>query len=88
MKQFTWVFLLLLLGCATVPYTKRHQLSLVSQADEIKFGQDAYVEVLKKNPPVTDAAVKAGYAPLGPALPRQLISPILSGNLTSFLEKR
>lgn len=40
----------LLNGCATVPYTKRHQFNLVSDADEQKLGTEAYQDVLKKTP--------------------------------------
>src|SRR5215468_11315001 len=46
------VFLLsaLLVGCQTVEYTGRSQLSLVSEGDEKKLGVDAYEDILKKTP--------------------------------------
>ncbi len=38
---------LILWGCASVPYTGRRQMLLVSGAEEIKMGQEAYAKVLK-----------------------------------------
>ncbi len=40
----------LLAACATVQYTGRHQFNLVSESDEMKMGDEAYADVLKKNP--------------------------------------
>lgn len=42
--------LLLVVACATVPYTKRHQFNMVSPQDEAKLGEQAYAEVLNKTP--------------------------------------
>lgn len=41
-------------ACSTVPYTKRHNLMLVSEAEEKKMGEQAYAEVLKTNKLNTD----------------------------------
>lgn len=45
----------ILAACATVPYTNRHQLNLVSEPEEAKLGQDAYADALKKSPVTTNA---------------------------------
>jgi predicted Zn-dependent protease len=42
--------LILFTACATVPYTQRHQFNLVSNEQEAKLGDDAYKEILAKNP--------------------------------------
>ncbi len=44
-------------GCATVPYTNRTQLMLVSQSQEAKLGLAAYQEVLKQSSVVHDPQV-------------------------------
>ena len=38
-----------LTACATVPYTKRHQINLVSAKQEMQMGNEAYAQVLKEN---------------------------------------
>lgn len=40
---------LYLAGCATVPYTNRHQLLLISPDDEMQMGAKAYTDVKQKN---------------------------------------
>jgi len=51
MKKYFGIGLaLVLVACATVPYTKRHQFNLVSQEQEDQLGLQAYDEVLKKTP--------------------------------------
>jgi predicted Zn-dependent protease len=45
---------LLLYGCATTPITGRHQLMLVSEAQETALGVQAYREVLQKEPVTRD----------------------------------
>ena len=42
-------FLLLLVACATVPYTNRKQFNLLSSKEEIELGTQAYREVLRSN---------------------------------------
>lgn len=41
---------LALAACATVPYTHRHQFNLISPQEEMKMGDDAYADTLKKTP--------------------------------------
>ena len=52
---------MLLAGCATVPYTRRSQLMLVSEGSMDKLGVQAFQEVVKKEKidrrPATNAAV-------------------------------
>jgi predicted Zn-dependent protease len=43
-------------GCATVPYTNRSQLILLSESEEVQLGVAAYDEVLKKAEVVRDPA--------------------------------
>lgn len=47
-----WVIVLsiVLVGCQTVEYTGRSQVSLVSESQERKLGDEAYREILKKTP--------------------------------------
>src|SRR6202158_2871008 len=54
------VFLLMMsvvTGCATAPYTKRSQFIILSDAQEMRLGADAYQEVLKKERIVRDPKV-------------------------------
>lgn len=44
------LLIIILLGCQTVEYTGRSQLSLISVADEQKLGVDAYQDILNKTP--------------------------------------
>jgi predicted Zn-dependent protease len=44
-----------LLSCQTVPITGRHQLNLISSHDEIKLGESAYKDVMKKSTQSRDA---------------------------------
>jgi len=48
--------LVILAGCATVPYTNRKQFSLVSPAQEDQLGAQAYEEAKKTSKLSTDAA--------------------------------
>jgi len=57
--------LLLAAGCATVPYTNRSQLMLVSESDDLALGATAYGEVLKKSkiesdPQITEVVQRVG----------------------------
>ena len=47
-----WVIVLsiVLVGCQTVEYTGRSQVSLVSESQERKLGDEAYREILQKTP--------------------------------------
>ncbi len=49
--------LLLVPGCATVPYTNRSQLILVSESEDLQLGAAAYSEVLKKSKVVRDPRI-------------------------------
>lgn len=42
-------FFLLLVACATVPYTNRKQFNLLSSKEEMELGRQAYQEVLRSN---------------------------------------
>jgi predicted Zn-dependent protease len=46
-------------ACTTVPYTQRSQLILLSEAEEISLGGDAYRQVLQKAKIVSDPQVTA-----------------------------
>jgi predicted Zn-dependent protease len=46
-------------ACATVPYTNRRQLSLVSEGDENEMGLEAYKDVKTKNKISTDPQINA-----------------------------
>ena len=49
MKIRAWMFLVVLAGCATNPYTGRKQLMLVNESQERELGVSAYQEVLAEN---------------------------------------
>jgi metalloendopeptidase OMA1, mitochondrial len=42
-------------GCATVPYTNRRKLDLISEGQEMQLGDEAFADVKKKNKVSTDA---------------------------------
>jgi predicted Zn-dependent protease len=46
-------------GCETVPVTGRHQLNVISPAQEVQMGTQAYQEILKKAKISTDPSVNA-----------------------------
>lgn len=52
-------------ACATVPYTNRHQLNLVSDSQEKELGEQAYTEVLKKTPLSTNKEWQARVKEVG-----------------------
>jgi predicted Zn-dependent protease len=54
-----WLAVLLAvgIGCATVPYTNRSQLIMMSPAEEMALGADAYKQVLAKEPISRDPEV-------------------------------
>lgn len=54
-----------LTACATVPYTNRHQLNLVSASEERQLGEQAYAEVLKKSPLTTNQAFQNRIKEIG-----------------------
>ena len=49
MRKFVQLLLALiwLAGCATAPYTGRHQMMLVSERQEMTLGEDAYRQILR-----------------------------------------
>ena len=49
-------------SCRTVPFTGRSQVLLVSEAEEVRMGEQAYAETLKSAKLSSDRAV----APRGP----------------------
>ena len=56
---------LLLAGCATVPYTNRHQFNYISDEQEIQLGLTAYGDVKKKNKISTDPVINAQVQRVG-----------------------
>jgi predicted Zn-dependent protease len=48
-RRLPLVALLALIACASAPYTRRSQLVLVSQEEEVKLGAQAFREVLSKS---------------------------------------
>ncbi len=66
---------LILWGCASVPYTGRKQMVLVSEADEIKMGQEAYAKVLKESKLSTDAGKTAMVRRVGERLAKIANAP-------------
>jgi predicted Zn-dependent protease len=62
-------------ACATVPYTNRQQLNLISKSDEMKLGEEAYVEVFKKNPPSKDAKLQARLRAIGERIQKAAAQP-------------
>lgn len=51
------VLVAIVIGCATVPYTNRSQLIMMSQSEEAALGADAYKQVLAKEPISRDPEV-------------------------------
>jgi metalloendopeptidase OMA1, mitochondrial len=51
--------LLVLAGCATVPYTNRRQMSWVPEGTEMSLGDEAYADVKKKSKVSHDPALQA-----------------------------
>jgi len=48
-----------LAGCATVPYTNRHQFNIISEDEETQMGAQAYADVKKKNKISHDPEINA-----------------------------
>jgi len=46
-------------GCATVPYTNRHQFNIISEDEETQMGIQAYTDVRKKNKLSHDPEINA-----------------------------
>lgn len=74
-RRLMLVVLLLIAACATVPYTQRSQLMLVSQAQEISLGADAYQQVLKQERLVNDPAVTGVVRDVGMRIARAADQP-------------
>lgn len=54
-----FVFLLMLLSCAKVPYTERTQLMMVSEVEETKLGETAFEQIKEKSRMSADPAKNA-----------------------------
>ena len=70
MRRFV-PFFLLLVACATVPYTNRKQFNLLSQKEEIALGRQAYQEVLKSTARSSDQKESNRLVRVGNAIKRQ-----------------
>jgi predicted Zn-dependent protease len=58
-KGFSWVVLVLFLGCTTVSETGRRQLILLSPSEEMQLGISSFNEMKKELPISKDASAKA-----------------------------
>ena len=56
---------LYLAGCATVPYTNRHQFNIISEDKESQLGLEAYADVKKKNKISHDPEINAQVERVG-----------------------
>ncbi len=54
MSRYIILALAICMGCATVGYTGRRQLLIVSETEEQKLGQEAYLKILKESQLSTD----------------------------------
>jgi len=59
MRVLAMTVLIVFTGCATVPYTNRHQLNFVSEDQEKQMGMQAFTDVRKKNKISQDPAANA-----------------------------
>ena len=76
MRRYAFCLLILLvLGCAHVPYTQRSQLILVSPAEEAKLGAEAYGEVLAKSRVDENGAVVGPVEEVGQRIGRAADRP-------------
>jgi predicted Zn-dependent protease len=75
----TWVLsavtACVVVACATVPYTQRSQLVLLSESEEMKLGADAYQEVLAKEKVVRDPQVVGLVTEVGDRIARVANKP-------------
>ena len=67
--------LLVVVGCSTVPYTKRHSMMLVSEKEEKKMGEQAYAQVLKESKLNTDPEKLAMLRRVGERLAKAADKP-------------
>jgi predicted Zn-dependent protease len=67
--------LLALWACATTPYTKRSQLMLMSESEEMRLGVAAYNQVLSKERLVTDPAIVGVVQRIGERIARAAEKP-------------
>lgn len=67
--------LALAVACATAPFTKRSQLILLSEGQEVQLGADAYREVLQKEPVERDPALTAAVRRVGERIARVAEKP-------------
>lgn len=68
MKKLYFIFFALLMaiqGCATVPYTERKQIMMVSEEQEAEIGSTLFTEVKQKSDLSEDARVNSMVAEVG-----------------------
>jgi predicted Zn-dependent protease len=66
---------LTLFACASVPYTRRSQLILLPESQEVELGVAAYREVLKKERVITDRQIAAPVERVGQRIARVAEKP-------------
>jgi predicted Zn-dependent protease len=69
------VLLLFSFGCVTTPYTKRSQLILLGEAEEVQLGVASYAEVLKNAKVVKDPAFTEPLRRVGERIARAANKP-------------
>jgi metalloendopeptidase OMA1, mitochondrial len=62
-------------ACATVPYTGRSQIMMMSQSNEVALGADAYQHVLHESKIVTDPAITSVVRDVGERIARAANKP-------------
>src|SRR5258708_14904042 len=72
---FLTLALFVIAGCATAPYTNRHQFIVVSESDEDQMGLQAYQDVLKKSKISTDPVATAMVKRVGERIARAAEKP-------------
>src|SRR5689334_9817172 len=66
---------LFLAGCATVPYTNRHQLNLIPEGEEDQLGAQAYAEVKAKSKIAADPETNALVRRIGQRIAKAANKP-------------
>ena len=64
-------FFLLIVACATVPYTNRTQFNLLSSGEEVALGNQAYREIMDKNSVSSNQAWKTQLTQVGGKIKNQ-----------------
>ena len=75
MRRCVLVVLAVVLGCATAPYTGRHQFMVVSAEEEAKLGTQAYREVLQTSRIDHDAGPNRAVDEVGRRIARVVNRP-------------